>query len=138
LGAIDFIPVVRSIVPPKRTADEDTRQAWRWAVFYVVLAIGSVLTVHILWACGMLPWVAGFANAADLARLDARAKRIEVRLISAELYDARREQCAALDGIDGGDMEAIRPGALRRLNALMADYEEMTGLTYRIAGCDEF
>lgn len=134
MGVIDLVPVVRSIVPPKRSADEDTHQAWRWAVFYVVLAIGSVLTVHILWACGVLPWVAGFANAADLARLDARAKRIEVRMISAELYDARREQCAATTG----DMEAIKPGAMRRLNALEADYEAMTGFSYRIADCDEF
>ena len=133
MGALDFVPVVRSIIPPPHDAERDVIQRWHWAVFYVVLALGSVMTIHILWACGMLPWVAGFANAADLARLDSRAKRIEVRMISADLYEARKEQCAAIDGKDN----AAKPGPLRRMNALIADYESMTGLDYRLPDCEE-
>lgn len=133
LGAIDFIPVVRSIVPPRRDADENAHQGWRWAVFYVVLAIGAVMTVHIMWACGMLPWVAGFANASDLVRLDQRAKRIEIRLVSADLYEARKEQCLAIEEKDG----AAKPGPLRRRDSLIADYESLTGLEYRLPDCEE-
>lgn len=102
-------------------------------MFYVVLAIGAVLTVHILWACGILPWVAGFANAADLARLESRAKRIEVRLVSADLYEARKEQCRAIEEKDG----AAKPGPLSRRDSLIADYESLTGLEYRLPDCEE-
>tara|TARA_R110000868_G_scaffold24342_4_gene96286 strand:+ start:650 stop:940 length:291 start_codon:yes stop_codon:yes gene_type:complete len=95
--------------------------------------MGTVLTVHVAWACGILPWVSGFANAADVARLDARAKRIEVRLISADLYEARKEQCLAIHSAD----TAAKPGPLRRRDSLIADYESLTGLEYRLPDCEE-
>lgn len=131
---LDVVPLVKAVIPPASDADEKARQRWRWNVAYFVLTLAAVMAVHISWACGLLPWVSGFANAADLVRLDMRAKRIEVRLISAELYDARKEQCAATSG----HLDAIKPGALRRLNALIADYESMTQLSYRLPECDEF
>lgn len=131
---LDVVPIIKALVPPQRGADETALQQWRWNVAYFCLTLAMVLALHISWACGILPWVSGFAAATDVARLDQRAKNIEVRIISQDLYEARKEQCKAMAAND----VASKPGPLRRLNALIADYESMTRLTYRMPGCDEF
>lgn len=131
---LDVVPLVKALVPPPRGSDDVRMQQWRWNVAYFCLSLGTVLAVHIAWACGLLPWVSGFAAASDMARLEIRAKNIEVRIISADIYEARKEQCSAI----AENETASKPGPLRRLNALVADYEAMTGLSYRMPDCVEF
>ena len=133
MGVGDFIPLIKAIMPPEEDADRRAQHHWQVAISVFTLSLGGVVAVHIAWACGMLPWVAGFASNADVVRLQSTARSIEIRIVSADLYEARKEQCKAIHDNEDGS----KPGPLRRINALVADYQSMTGFSYRMPGCDE-
>lgn len=130
---LDVVPLVKALAPPPRGSDEIRMQQWRWNVAYFCLSMGAVLAVHISWACGLLPWVSGFASAADLVSLQQSNRNIEARLVAQDIYEARKEQCKAQAEND----TATKPGVLRRLDGLRADYQRITGRDYRMPGCEE-
>ena len=84
-------------------------------------------------ASNQVPGIDGFAQRSDMIRIEHSAKSIEIRIVSADIYEARKEQCKAIEAHEDGS----KPGPLRRLNALMADYQSMTGFAYRLPGCEE-
>lgn len=77
--------------------------------------------------------IEGFANKADVAALQQSNRNIEARLIAQDIDESRREQCRALER---DDAEA-KPGPLRRLNTLLADYQRVAGHPYRLPECGE-
>ena len=93
-----------------------------------------------LMAANQVPGVEGFAQRSDVTKLQVTAdqlqasnKDIEARIIAQDIYEARKEQCKAMREND----TAAKPATLRRLEALRADYDQVTGHEYRLPDCSE-
>ncbi len=84
-------------------------------------------------ATNNVPGVDGFAQRSDVAQLQMSSERIEARIIAADIWDAQRERCRANKQRD----EVAKPGTMRRINTLMADYQRLTGHEYQLPGCEE-
>lgn len=113
--------------PPTHPDPQQNR--WQQAMSAGVLALAVTAAISM----NQVPGVEGFAHKSDLQKLQMTAQNIEARIISADIYEARKEHCNAIAENDG----AAKPGPLRRLNALLVDYERITGHSYRLPSCDE-
>lgn len=123
--------LIGHIWPPPHP--DPRQQQWQIGITMLGLFTAVGIAVLALASTSNIPGVQGFAQAADMAKLQQTAQGIEVRLIAQDIYEARKEQCRAVEAHDG----LSKPGAQRRLSQLMEDYQRATGHEYRLPDCDE-
>jgi hypothetical protein len=84
----------RKLKPP--TSDDPIVNAWRWFIVVTVTANSVALVVHILLACGLTPFFAGFAHASD-QKADQRVNLVSrLEQLDWRMFDLRVKQCEAI------------------------------------------
>lgn len=140
---VDFVKVVTTILPPM-----SPMQTWR-----VLVAIGLMMAgVHVAWACGYIPGLAGFAQTAQVEQIkktvDDGQKKTEqsveaikqtqgvilTRLIASDVESARASQCKAL--AEGN--QAAAQGWRVRLDASLYEYRYNAQRDYVLRPCSEY
>jgi hypothetical protein len=111
------------------------------------LILVALFTFHILWACGWIPGIGGFALAADMSQQisvtkdgsDKRQSKIEDALATLEriqvrqsLDDAMKKECQA---IEQNNQEAL-DAANATLDNLSPHFYELFHYTYGRQSCD--
>lgn len=115
----------------------------------------SFVVLHIMWACGFLPGLQGFALAEDvdvkisaaidpikseLRSVDRKVDRVETELLKAKivtieeaLYSTRKAQCEAIKAENAAAMDF----AARKIAELRAAFYGATGREYVMPTCAE-
>lgn len=144
--------VASELLPPEvRNVSALTR--WRmWMAGVVTMtALGSA--IHVLLACGYIPFYPGFAMAGDadrvkgeltvqvaamehrvMSKIDAQAETLKTQRINTlkkDLFDARQKQCKAPSG-------AVRTMMTEQLSNMQTEYETLAGRPYTLPGCNDF
>lgn len=144
--------VADNLVPPEL---KDLSPLTKWRLWIVgVLAVTSLgSAVHVLLACGYLPFYAGFANAGDvskvreevtaqvasmehrvMSKIDSQAETLKTQRINTlkkDLFDARQKQCKAPSG-------AVRTMMTEQISNMNLEYASLVGSKYELPACSDF
>lgn len=98
--------------------------------------ITALFTVHVAWACGLIPGVQGFAFASDINDVKHEIQELTLALqtqrveyLEERVLTAYAQQCSA----EGQDLREIHQ---RRLTRLLRHYQDVTGYTYPLQACE--
>lgn len=123
--------VLAELFPP------DVPRIVRWRL--VVAGVMTFMVFHILWACGLLPGVSGFAQADDvytkfekiqekLEDADKVQKKILQSQLAAQLRDLHKIRCASTD-------EHVTMRLDRDIDEAQQEYREVSGERYPLPPC---
>lgn len=111
----------------------------QWRLF--VLAMLAFFGFHIMWACGRIPGLEGFASAqalvtqaSTLQTLEQQQNTILVRMIITDIESSRESQCKAVNAKNGAASDAWRA----RLEVALSEYRTTTRQDYRLRNCSEY
>jgi len=119
----------KRLKPPK--SKDPTVNAWRWFIVMTVTANSVALTVHILLACGMTPFFAGFAYASEQHESQAQLKTARLEQLDWRLFDLRVKQCEA---ISKGESPRVFTWQLDQLTRV---YLELSGRLPQLPSCEQ-
>ena len=133
MGWSDFLPLVKAVLPPE---EEDMHAVRRWRLNHSMLLIfvGTAMGVHILWACGFIPGVPGFARSDELHSVVDAVTEAKLMLIDQAVIEARRNQC---EFRKEGNV-AAQEFAAARVRELVHRWNDMEpDNKYHLPSCDE-
>lgn len=87
--------VLKGLKPPP----SEDRQVMAWRYFVVTVTVANTITLagHIVLACGLTPWFAGFAYASDQKTAQIQIAELRVESLEERMFDLRVKQCEAID-----------------------------------------
>lgn len=117
---------------------------WRLTVGAFIIAA----SVHILWACGLLPNLSGFAIASDMDKLRndtaQQIRRLEGNIITVDRkVDAVLQMMiesrirALVDEVCAADSDRLRTALMAELDGLQAQHKTISGDIYRTSRCPD-
>lgn len=122
-----------AMLPPDHDAPEEAVRRWRFMVWLWLSAMSLAMSLHIAWACSLLPGLKGFAMAADMQDQVLATQEIRAELLEARIFDTRLRHCGALKE---GNRDASR-FYLEKLQGLVREYRKVTGRDYPLPDCSE-
>lgn len=146
------VDVADNLVPPElKHLNENTK--WKlWMAGVLTVTVGSFF-VHVLLACGYIPFYPGFAMAGEAekvrtdltqqvaamelrmtAKIDRQADQVKIQRINTlrrDLFDARQKQCRAPTGV-------VRTMLSSQISDMQVEYEALTGRQYSLPDCASF
>lgn len=123
--------VLAELFPP------DVPRIVRWRL--VVAGVMTFMVFHILWACGLLPGVSGFAQADDVEYKFAEIKKqlkdsseVQKKILqaqlAAQLRDLHKIRCGSSD-------ENVKLRLDREIDEAQLEYKTLTGERYPLQAC---
>jgi hypothetical protein len=102
-----------------------------WAVA-IIIGVNSVsLTLHILLACGLLPWAfPGFANASDIRQVQEERRAEREADLESQILATREKQCST----KGAALTSYTVA----LQKLRIEYNKVTNREYPLPSCEGF
>lgn len=131
------INLAKKLLPPQ--GDESV---YHWTMSLTTIGVVLVLTVHIAWACGLIPGLVGFARATEVNDVKAQLVRSQSEVtanlqtsraeyLEGRAFDIRIKQCEAI---------AQKKSALvftTQLQQVLYTYRILTGKELILPTCDE-
>lgn len=125
--------IFKVLNPPRIGATEDQLYLWRLWMVFMVGTIGLVLTIHIVWASGRLPWFedGGFAMNDKFTELRDEIRANRKNTLVRDILDLRKNQCLAK-----GELKEIYT---RELVELQEVYKKLNGgVSINIPSCSDY
>lgn len=116
---------IEYLIPPPTAAGPEVIR-WRISVMCACMLFG----VHVMWACGLLPGLNGFAMAAEVQEIERDVTAIRRELLEARIFDTRVKQCTA-------ESVAARRFYAEKQRDLINGYIDLTGREPALPGCRE-
>lgn len=118
------------IPPTEANGPEVVR--WRIAVSVMM----AIFSVHILWACGLLPGLNGFASASvsdDIEGIKEEVRIVRKELLERAIFETRIKHCIAIEERQPRVQQLYQ----QRLQEKQIRYLELTGAAYPLPSCAE-
>jgi FtsZ-binding cell division protein ZapB len=129
MGIIETgITVAKMLIPPK-SDDPSDQQRWRWLVFTSLIGAYTVILLHIVLACGLLPTVyPGFALASEEKDVQKRIDVIASLSLEHEIRDKTFQLCHEQD-------QRKRDALNDELSKLQREYYDISKNWYNVPSC---
>jgi len=131
MGASELISMGISALIPPNEATPEQQYNWRLRIGIAVCLLFPMFVAGVAGAYGLVPGIAGFARATDLASVVSEIRQNRLGELDNRILDLRIKHCDA-------KTDEAKQLYWAKINALISEWRALTGLpAYQLPNCTD-